>query len=211
MMSWMIEGLKNMLCYIPNNSKIKEGSLSLSKRSIQRFWKEEVPVIPIPPTIEGRKGWLHSGHFERGGERVDYVVRLDKYVLWLRYKGDERLYRGWQSVILHRKYDRNGIYWSGSCPFCCSQTYDLMFYDRSLRCSNCLELRSRSDRQNRLTEDLRRSIRNGDLSKVSRSLQGSYSDVFRAQLAMELSGLAPVRFSSKSVGSWDQVRYRSIR
>ena len=136
---------------------------------------------------------------------------MDKYVLWLRYKGDERLYRGWQSVILHRKYDRNGIYWSGSCPFCCSQTYDLMFYDRSLRCSNCLELRSRSDRQNRLTEDLRRSIRNGDLSKVSRSLQGSYSDVFRAQLAMELSGLAPVRFSSKSVGSWDQVRYRSIR
>tara|TARA_R110002020_G_scaffold69890_2_gene181708 strand:+ start:1256 stop:1444 length:189 start_codon:yes stop_codon:yes gene_type:complete len=62
-----------------------------------------------------------------------------------------------------------------------------------------------------LTEDLRRSIRNGDLSKVSRSLQGSYSDVFRAQLAMELSGLAPVRFSSKPVGDWDQVRYRSLR
>jgi len=185
--------------------------LSLSKRRKQRFWKEEVPVIPIPPTIEGRKGWLHSGHFERGGERVDYVVRLDKYVLWVRYKGDERLHSGWQSVILHRKYDRNGIYWSGSCPFCCSQTYELMFYDRSIRCKNCLELRSRSDRQHRLTEDLRRSIRNGDLSKVSRSLQGSYSDVFRAQLAMELSGLAPVRFSSKLVGDWSQVRYRSIR
>ena len=200
-----------MLCYIANVVKNKEGSLSLSKRSSQRFWKEEVPVIPVSPTIEGRKGWLHSGHFERGKERVDYIVRMDKYLLWLRYIGDSRLYSGWQSVILHRKYDRNGISWSGSCPFCCSQTYELMFYARSLRCRNCLNLRSRSHKQHRLTEDLRHSLRNGDLSKVSQSLQGSYSEVFRAQLAMELAGLAPIRFSSRPVGSWKQVRYRSIR
>jgi hypothetical protein len=158
----------------------------------------------------GRKGWLHSGHFERGEERVDYVVRVDKYLLWVRYRGDSRLYSGWQSVILHRKWDRNGVSWSGSCPFCCSQTYELLFYERSLRCRHCLELRSRSHKQHRLTADLRHSIRNGDLSPVSASLRGSYVDVFRAQLAMELTGLSPVRYSSGRVGDWNQVKARSI-
>ena len=169
-------------------------------------------MIPIPPMVAKRKGWLHSGLFTRKGETVDYVARMDLFLCWVRYKGDSRLVGTWQSLILHKRWTmKDGIVWSGSCPFCCSQVYEIVFYERSLRCRNCLRLQSRWNKQTDLTRPLRNAIRRGELSEVSAKLQKGFPEAFQSVLAMEMTGLAPKRFSSpKETLAWKQVKNRSI-
>ena len=117
-------------------------------------------------------------------------------------------------LILHRhRYPNHNQkeFWSATCPYCCSQVYEFRVYKRSIRCSNCLSLTSRWQRQHKQTHSLRNEIRNGDLTQVSQKLQGSFSEVFQAMLAMELTGLAPRRFSSpRRVKLWNHTKYRSI-
>ena len=164
--------------------------------------------------ILGRKGWLHSGYFSRGVERVDYVVRLDTYLMYVRYSGDERFCKGWQTAILNRRYSQfeGKDVWTVSCPFCSTNVHEVLFYEQSLRCKTCLPLGTRWRRQYQLTYRLRAAIREGALSKVQKALQGNPNEQFMAMLAMELTGLAPKRLSSpKKLGPWSQTKNWSIR
>lgn len=184
----------------------------LIKNKKQSYWKEQIPMFSIEPMTTRKSGWLHSGKYSRDTEALDYVVRIDKHLLWVRYKGIPGLINTWQCLILHKfRYAQQDDLWAASCPYCCSQVYQFYIYKRSIRCRNCLSLRSRWQRQHKMTVGLRSEIKNGDLTKVSQKLQGSFSEVFRAMLAMELTGMSPRRFSSpKSVGSWKHTKYRSI-
>ena len=189
-------------------------NVHLIKNREQSYWKEQVPKFSIEPMTTRNRGWLHSGKFGRGDETLDYVARMDKYLLWVRYKGNPGLISTWQCLILHRhRYPNHNQkeFWSATCPYCCSQVYEFRVYKRSIRCSNCLSLTSRWQRQHKQTHSLRNEIRNGDLTQVSQKLQGSFSEVFQAMLAMELTGLAPRRFSSpRRVKLWNHTKYRSI-
>lgn len=198
--------------YLILNVKFKDFALSLSKIRGHSYWKEEIPTIPIGPMVKDRKGWLHSGYFHRGGERVDYVTRTDKYICYLRYKGDNRLVSTWQTLFLNQRWFKlEGKVWSGTCPFCCSSIRNVLIYEKSLRCRNCLQLGSRWKKQLGATARLRRAIREGALSKVQESLQGSPKEIHKAMLAMELTGMAPKRLSSpKNMAPWEQVKNRSI-
>jgi hypothetical protein len=52
----------------------------------------------------------------------------------------------------------------------------------------------------------------GDLSEVAKALQGKPNDVFRAMLAMELTGLAPTRFAiEKKQKPWTVRKKRGKR
>ena len=186
--------------------------MSLSLSAGHSYWREEIPIVPIGPMIKGRSGWLHSGYFHRGDERVDYVVREDNYLCYIRYKGDHRLISTWQTLILNKRWFKaDGFVWTGTCPFCCSTIRHVHIYSSSLRCRNCLPLKTRWKKQLDLTTRLRRSIREGALSKVQMALQGSPSDVYRAMLAMELSGLSPKKLSSpRNIAPWEQVKNRSL-
>lgn len=190
----------------------KDVHLGLSKSKNQRYWKEEIPVIPIGPMVLGRKGWVRSGRFERGDEYVEYIARLDTYVCWVRYRGDQRLYSGWQSVLLNQRFSMSeGRIWSGTCPFCCTNTRRLLFYERSIRCRSCLKLTSRWGKQLAATLPYRSAIRSGALSKVMEGLRGSPREMQMAMIAMELTGLSPKKLSSpRNLGPWVQVKNRSI-
>ena len=186
--------------------------MGLSKSKKQRYWKEEIPVIPIAPMVLGRKGWLRSGKFERGAEYVEYIARLDTYVCWVRYRGDKRLYSGWQSVLLNQRWSPSeGSIWSATCPFCCTNTRRLLFYERSVRCRSCLRLTSRWRKQMAETLPYRSAIRAGALSKIMEALTGKPREMQLAMLAMELTGLTPKKLSSpKNLAPWVQVKNRSI-
>lgn len=170
-------------------------------------------MFRVDPMIRRNTGWLHSGRFSRGGESLDYVTRMDKYLLWVRYRGNPSLISTWQSLILHRHYLFEAVKWSASCPWCCSQIYEFYVYKRSLRCRHCVILTSRWGRQMMVTQELRSEIRKGDLTNVSQNLQGGFREVFRAMLAMELTGLSPRRFSSprKMDQAWTHSMKRSRR
>lgn len=162
--------------------------------------------------VRERHGWLHSGHWSRGSERIDYVLRLDTYLLYLRYSGDDRFNSGWQTAILNLRVTKiEGEIWSVSCPFCTTNVRSILVGPKSLRCASCLRLPTRWSKQNAITYPYRVAIRKGALSEVKAALQGSPKEKFLAMMAMELTGLSPKKMSSpKGVGPWVQTKNRSI-
>ena len=162
--------------------------------------------------VRERHGWLHSGHWSRGTERIDYVLRLDTYLLYLRYSGDDRFNSGWQTAILNLRVTKiEGEVWSVSCPFCTTNVRSILVGPKSLRCASCLRLPARWSKQNAITYPYRVAIRKGALSEVKAALQGSPKEKFLAMMAMELTGLSPKKMSSpKGVGPWVQTKNRSI-
>ena len=162
--------------------------------------------------IKDRHGWLHSGHWERGKERVDYVTRMDTHMIYLRYTGDNRLVKGWQSVSLNRRFTMvEGEIWSADCPFCCSNTRSLLIYQNSLRCKHCMRLMARWTRQNKICYRYRAAIRKGNLTYVQAGLQGTPREKYLAMIAMEICGLSPRKLTSpREMSPWVQVKYRSL-
>ena len=137
---------------------------------------------------------------------------MDTHILYLRYKGDNRLVQGWQTASLNRRYTmKYGEIWSADCPFCCSNTRSLLIYQNSLRCKHCVLLMSRWSRQNTLCYRYRAAIRKGDLSVVQTGLQGTHREKYMAMMAMEICGLSPRRLTSpRELSPWVQVKYRSL-
>ena len=170
-------------------------------------------MIPINPMIKDISGWLHSGYFDRGDERVDYVAREDTYMCYLRYVGKNTLVSTWQTLFLNQRWFReDGVIWTGTCPFCSSTIRSVYIYESSLRCINCLPLTSRWSKQLAVTQKLRSAISTGALHQVQAFLQGNPRQVFVAMLAMELAGLSPKKLSSpKNMAPWKIHRNRSIR
>lgn len=176
------------------------------------FWREEIPIIPVAPMVKDRHGWLHSGHWERGKERVEYITHMDTHLLYLRYTGDNRLVRGWQTAELNQRITQiEGEIWTVNCPFCCTNTRYILFYRDTLRCKHCLRLTSRWARQSKITYKYRAAIRKGELTKVKAALEGTAREKYLAMLAMELCGISPKKLTSpKQVAPWKQSKYRSI-
>lgn len=174
---------------------------------------EEIPILPIQPMIPEGLDWQQSGSLTRSGEKVEYIIRLDTYLLWVRYQGDPRFTSSWQSIILNRRWNLGqGDIWRGCCPFCSSDITEFCVFERTLRCKKCLPFDSRWRYQGQISYKLRRSIRMGDLSEVAKALQGKPNDVFRAMLAMELTGLAPTRFAiEKKQKPWTVRKKRGKR
>lgn len=197
-----------------SGSKFKDCYLRLSEFSKQPYWMEELPVIRVEEMVKDRRGWLHSGHWTRGEERVDYITRLDTHLLYLRYSGYDKFCSGWQTAMLNIRVSKIlGEMWSVNCPYCTSSVLEVWFYSTSLRCRHCLKIPSRWTEQMTLTNPMRSSIRRGDLSKVKEALAtGSPRDKFVAMLAMEITGLSERKFSSpKTVAPWNHKKERSIR
>jgi len=185
----------------------------LSQTKTQPYWKEEIPVVPIKPMIPYGTIWRQDGYLSRAGEKVDYIIRLDIYLLWVRYRGDPRFTSRWQSIILNRRWRLGqGDVWTGCCPFCSSSIQEFRVFERTLRCNRCLPLTSRWRYQGEFSYKLRKEIRAGHLSEVAKALRGPPQEVFRAMLAMELTGLAPIRFSSvKTQPPWELKKRRGKR
>ena len=191
----------------------KDCVLSLSFFASQPYWKEEIPTIRIDPMVRERLGWLHSGHWSRGTERIDYIARMDTYLLYLRYSGDGRFCSTWQTAILNKRVTQmEGEIWSVSCPFCTTNVRTVLIGPRSLRCSTCFRVPSRWAKQNTLTYPYRMAIRQGALSEVKAALRGTPRERVLAMMAMELTGISPKKMSSpKGVAPWHQKKNRSIK
>lgn len=191
-----------MLCFV-----------RLSRKKLQPYWMEEIPIVPIQPMIPtGSKTWQQSGKLSRAGEEVDYIIRLDTYLLYIRYRGDKRFSSSWHSIILHRTTHFKKTIWRGCCPFCSSSLNEFCIYERTIRCKRCLPLRSRWRKQGQISYKYRQKIRMGDLSEVAKALKGTPNDVYRAMLAMEMTGLAPIRFTiPKEQQPWTIKKNRGKR
>lgn len=158
-----------------------------------------------------RKGWLHSGHLERKGERVDYIIRIDLGLVWLRYQGDTRFTHTWQCAYIYSPSYRSKIPRLG-CPFCGGIGREVLIFRRSLRCMGCMRLPSMSDHQKKQTISERRSIQSGDLEALADNLRGNPTQAYRAILAMELEGLRPRQFTiEKREQVWKHRKKRSLK
>ncbi len=183
--------------------------LSLNPR--QQCWVEEVPKVPVLRLITSKKKVKQHGYFHRKGERVSYVLNLEKGIVWFRYAGDKRFTHHWQGCLFdfHRS-GRSGGETHVQCPFCRSRVSEIWVFCRTLRCSNCVHLESKWKKQLRISRSRRRKIEQGDYLFVAEGLaSGKPQEVFQMMIAMEMSGLSPKKLTiDKAEQVWVLERYK---
>ena len=161
--------------------------MRLSGTRKQRCWLEEIPRVRGKTLFSSRRGWLHSGHLERKGERVDYIIRIDLGLVWLRYQGDSRFTHSWPCAYICSPSYRSKIPRLG-CPFCGGMD------------------------QLKQTISERRAIQSGDLGVLAENLKGNPFQAYRAMLAMEMEGLRPRQFTvEKREQVWKHRKNRSLK
>jgi hypothetical protein len=170
---------------------------------------EEIPMLQTPRLLRSIEGFaIQSGRFIRKGEQIEYVVKRDEKLLYLRYRGNKMFVSTWQSVLF--EYVQEGRNWCQlftTCPFCGSPTEELYIWIRNLRCTRCFRYRARWDRQMRSTRKIRRKIEKGDLLSVAEGLVSESPDeMYMAMVAMEMSGLSNRKLTSELTAQvWKRI------
>ncbi len=183
--------------------------LSLNPR--QQCWTEEVPKIPVLRLISSKTKIHQHGYFYRKNERVSYVLNFEKKILWLRYHGDKRFISTWQGCLFEfHRTGRVGGETYVCCPFCRSRVSEIWFFISTLRCTYCLSLESRWQKQLTMTRRRRRKIEKGDLLSVAEGLSsGNPIEIYRTMVAMEMSGLSPKKLTIDNQSAiWILERYK---
>lgn len=175
---------------------------SLLENSNHKCWKEETPVFTAGVALISSGKVNTSGKFTRGEETLVYHIRFDLKLIYVRYSGDPRFVSTWQcATILQDRNRQTPAYCE--CPWCGCNIRNLYIWKRTLRCKNCLDLRSRVVAQHGKTRNLVKQIKRGELDKVAAHLKAGGSRAFAAIMAMEQAGLTEVKFTGNVILEWD--------